>query len=165
MISYNNPNENWRKRQTYNDRRESESGAVIKQITKTLLVCLAFALLGWLLSGCTTTKYVSVVEHKTDTLLCYSSIRDSIYVHDSIRVSEKGDTVKIERWHTQYRDRWHHDSIYVSKIDSVPAPFPVTEYVERKRTTFEWLLIIVGIAAIFGGILWLANKIKKYLII
>ena len=165
MIRYNNPNENWRKRQTYYDRRESESGAVIKQIVKTLLVCLAFALLGWLLSGCTTTKYVPVIEHTTDTLLCYSSIRDSIYMHDSIRVSEKGDTVTIERWHTQYRDRWHHDSVYVSKIDSVPAPFPVTEYVERKRTTFEWMLIIIGIAAIFGGILWLANKIKKYLII
>ena len=165
MISFKNPNENWRKRQNYYDRREQKSGAVIKQIVKTLLVCLAFALLGWLLSGCTTTKYVPVIEHTTDTLLCYSSIRDSIYMHDSIRVSEKGDTVTIERWHTQYRDRWHHDSVYVSKIDSVPAPFPVTEYVERKRTTFEWMLIIIGIAAIFGGILWLANKIKKYLII
>lgn len=165
MISFKNPNDNWRKRQTYYDHKKEESGEVIKAIAKTLLVCLAFALLGWLLSGCTTTKYVPVTETHTDTLLCYSSIRDSIYVHDSIRVSEKGDTVKIERWHTQYRDRWHHDSIYVSKIDSVPAPFPVTEYVERKRTTFEWLLIIVGIAAIFGGILWLANKIKKYLII
>ena len=165
MIRFNNPNDNWRKRQTYYDRRESESGAVIKQIVKTLLVCLAFALLGWLLSGCTTTKYVPVVEHKTDTLLCYSSIRDSIYMHDSIRVSEKGDTVKIERWHTQYRDRWHHESVYVAHHDTIPKPYPVTEYVERKRTTFEWLLIIVGIAAIFGGILWLANKIKKYLII
>ena len=165
MIRYNNPNENWCKRQAYYDRKKQESGEVIKQIVKTLLVCLAFALLGWLLSGCTTTKYVPVVEHKTDTLLCYSSIRDSIYMHDSIRVSEKGDTVKIERWHTQYRDRWHHDSIYIARHDTIPKPYPVTEYVERKRTTFEWLLIIVGIAALFGGILWLANKIKKYLII
>lgn len=165
MIKYNNPNENWRKRHNYYDYKDSESGEVIKQIVKTLLVCLAFALLGWLLSGCTTTKYVPVVEHRTDTLLCYSSIRDSIYVHDSIRVSEKGDTVTIDRWHTQYRDRWHHDSIYIARHDTIPKPYPVTEYVERKRTTFEWLLIIVGIAAIFGGILWLANKIKKYLII
>ena len=165
MISFKNPNDHWRKRQTYNDRRESESGEVIKQIVKTLLVCLAFALLGWLLSGCTTTKYVPVTETRTDTLLCYSSIRDSIYVHDSIRVTEKGDTVKIERWHTQYRDRWHHDSIYIAQRDTIPKPYPVTEYIERSRTTFEWLLIIAGIAAIFGGILWLANKIKKYLII
>lgn len=159
MISFKNPNDNWRKR-----REDSEQDSM-----KTILITLAFVIMWvaivWLLSGCTTTKYVPVVEHKTDTLLCYSSTRDSIYVHDSIRVSEKGDTVKIERWHTQYRDRWHHDSIYIARHDTIPKPYPVTEYVERKRTTFEWLLIIVGIAAIFGGILWLATKIKKYFII
>ena len=138
---------------------------MIKQIVKTLLVCIAFALLGWLLSGCTTTKYMPVIEHTTDTLVQRVVERDSIHVHDSIRVSEKGDTVTIERWHTQYRDRWHRDSIYIARHDTIPQPYPVTEYVERKRTTFEWLLIIVGIAALFGGILWLATKIKKYLII
>ena len=164
-MTFNNPNDNWRNRQDYYDRRDSESGEVIKQIVKTLLVCLAFALLGWLLSGCTTTKYVPVIEHTTDTLVQRVVERDSINVHDSIRVSEKGDTVKIERWHTQFRDRWHHDSVYVAKHDTIPQPDPVTEYVERKRTKFEWMLIIIGIAALFGGILWLANKAKKYLII
>ena len=164
-MTFNNPNENWRNRQDYYDRRDSESGEVIKQIVKTLLVCLAFALLGWLLSGCTTTKYVPVIEHTTDTLVQRVVERDSIHVHDSIRVSEKGDTVPIERWHTQFRDRWHHDSVYIARHDTIPQPYPVTEYVERKRTKFEWMLIIIGIAALFGGILWLANKVKKYLII
>ena len=117
------------------------------------------------LSGCTTTRYIPVIEHATDTLVQRVVERDSIHVHDSIRVWEKGDTVTIERWHTKYRDRWHHDSVYVAKHDTIPQPYPVTEYVERSRSKFEWLLIIVGIAALFGGILWLATKIKKYLII
>ena len=164
-MTFGNPNDNWRNRQDYYDRRDSESGEVIKQIVKTLLVCLAFALLGWLLSGCTTTKYVPVIETHTDTLMQRVVERDSIHVHDSIRVSEKGDTVTIERWHTQFRDRGHHDSVYVAKHDTIPQPYQVTEYVERKRTKFEWMLIIIGIAALFGGILWLANKVKKYLII
>ena len=162
-MEYNNPNDNWRKRQTYYDHKDSESGEVIKQIVKTLLACLAFALLGWLLSGCTTTKYVPVIEHQTDTLIQRVVERDSIHVHDSIRVTEKGDTIRIERWHTQYRDRWHHDSIYVSKIDSVPAPYPVTEYVERKRSTMEWGLIIIGVVALLGGIVWIASRLKKFL--
>ena len=164
-MTFGNPNDNWRKCQNYYERRKQEIGEVIKQIVKTLMVCIAFALLGWLLSGCTTTKYVPVIEHTTDTLVQRVVERDSIHVHDSIRVSEKGDTVTIERWHTQFRDRWHHDSVYIARHDTIPQPYPVTEYVERKRTTFEWLLIIVGIAALFGGILWLANKVKKYLII
>lgn len=164
-MTFGNPNDNWRKGQDYYDRRESESGEVIKQIVKTFLVCLAFALFGWLLSGCTTTKYVPVIEHTTDTLVQRVVERDSIHVHDSIRVSEKDDTVTIERWHTQYRDRWHHDSIYIARHDTIPVPYPVKEYVERSRTKFEWLLIIAGIAALLGGIIWLANKVKKYLII
>ena len=117
------------------------------------------------LSSCTTTRYIPVIEHATDTLVQRVVERDSIHVHDSIRVSEEGDTVTIERWYTQFRDRWHHDSVYIARHDTIPQPYPVTEYVERKRTKFEWLLIIIGIAALFGGILWLANKVKKYLII
>ena len=134
--------------------------------TTFMIVLAAMAIAAMLmLTGCTTTKYVPVIEHQTDTLIQRVVERDSIHVHDSIRVTEKGDTVTIERWHTQYRDRWHHDSIYIARHDTIPQPYPVTEYVERKRTTFEWMLITVGIAALFGGILWLANKVKKYLII
>ena len=90
--------------------------------TTFMIVLAAMAIAAMLmLTGCTTTKYVPVIEHQTDTLIQRVVERDSIHVHDSIRVTEKGDTVTIERWHTQYRDRWHHDSVYVSKIDSVRA--------------------------------------------
>ena len=116
-----------------------------------------------MLSGCTTTKYVPVIEHQTDTLIQRVVERDSIHVHDSIRVTEKGDTVTIERWHTQYRDRWHHDSVYVSKIDSVPAPYPVTEYVERKRSRLDWFLTITGIIALIAAIIFVAVKVRKFL--
>ena len=184
MISYNNPNENWRKRQTYNDRLESESGAVIKQIVKTLLVCLAFALLGWLLSGCTTTKYMPVTETHTEHHWHTDSVKERDSTHteretiirevDSAAMAKYGVQMQANQraWLVLQREmenrlrELEHMSAHKDTVrDSIPKPYPVTEYVERKRTTFEWLLIIVGIAAIFGGILWLANKIKKYLII
>ena len=116
-----------------------------------------------MLMGCTTTKYVPVIEHQTDTLIQRVVERDSIHVHDSIRVTEKGDTVTIERWHTQYRDRWYHDSVYVSKIDSVPAPYPVTEYVERPRSKLDWFFTITGIIALIAAIVFVAIKVRKFL--
>lgn len=125
------------------------------------IVAMVVALL--MLTGCTTTKYVPVIEHQTDTLIQRVVERDSIHVHDSIRVTEKGDTVTIERWHTQYRDRWHHDSVYVSKIDSVPAPYPVPEYVERKRSKLDWFLTITGIIALIASIVFVAVKVRKFL--
>lgn len=162
-MEYNNPNENWRKRQDYYDRRESESGEVIKQIVKTLLVCLAFALLGWLLTGCTTTKYVPVIETHTDTLIHTVHHRDSIHVTDSTVIREKGDTVFVDRWHTRWHDRTLHDTIYQARQDSIPVPYKVTEYVERRRSPMEWGLILIGVAALLGGIVWIAARLKKFL--
>ncbi len=113
------------------------------------------------LSSCTTTRYIPVIEHTTDTLVQRVVERDSIHVHDSIRVTEKGDTVTIERWHTQFRDRWHHDSVYIAHHDTIPQPYPVTEYVARKRTKFEWTLLAFGVAFIIASLLFLIYKIKK----
>ena len=142
--------------------RHSEPTCRLTLIGWYLLGIITALLLCWLLTGCTTTKYVPIVEHRTDTMMKYSSIRDSIYMHDSIHVHEKGDTVTVERWHTRWRDRWHSDTIYISKTDSVPAPYPVevVKEVPRERSTVEWVLLIVGIAAIAWIIFRITIKIK-----
>jgi uncharacterized integral membrane protein len=154
-MTFGNPNDNWHKR-----RDESEQDSM-----KTILITLAFiimlVIIVCLLSGCTTTKYVPVIEHTTDTLVQRVVERDSIHVHDSIRVTEKGDTVTIERWHTQFRDRWHHDSVYIAHHDTIPQPYPVTEYVARKRTTFEWVLLAFGVLFIIASLLFVIYKVKK----
>lgn len=132
--------------------------------TTFMIVLAAMAIAAMLmLTGCTTTKYVPVIEHQTDTLIQRVVERDSIHVHDSIRVTEKGDTVTIERWHTQYRDRWHHDSVYVAHHDTIPQPYPVTEYVERKRSKLDWFLTITGIIALTAVIVFVAVKVRKFL--
>ena len=132
--------------------------------TTFMIVLAAMAIAAMLmLSGCTTTKYVPVIEHTTDTLVQRVVERDSIHVHDSIRVTEKGDTVTIERWHTQYRDRWHHDSVYVAHHDTIPQPYPVTEYVERKRSRLDWFFTITGIIALIAVIVFVAVKVRKFL--
>ena len=166
-MEYNNPNENWRKRQNYYDRREQKSGDVIKIIVKTLLVCLAFALFGWILSGCTTTKYVPVISHSTDTLIQTRTQYDSIYLSDSIYISDfvRTDTVfrTVERWHTQYRDRWRHDTIYQARHDTIPQPYPVTEYVENPLWWWQKGLIWIGIIALMVMIVVVVWKLKRFL--
>jgi hypothetical protein len=47
--------------------------------------------------------------------------------------------------------------------DSIPVPYKVTEYVERKRSTMEWGLILIGIVALMSGIVWIAWRLKRYL--
>lgn len=115
------------------------------------------------ISSCTTTKYVPVVEYHTDTLIQKMTQRDSIYLHDSTIVREKGDTVLIERWHTKYRDREVHDTVYQSRIDSVPAPYPVTEYVECKMSSIDKFLIATGILSIISVLIFAAYKLRRFL--
>ena len=130
-------------------------GTVIGVIIGIVLCAMLF--------GCTTTKYVPVIEHRTDTVRITQQQRDSIYLHDSIRVSEKGDTVTIDRWHTKYIERTSHDTIYQATHDSIPVPYKVTEYVERKRSKMEWGLTIIGTVALLGFIVWLAVRVSRIL--
>ena len=115
------------------------------------------------ISSCTTTKYVPVVEYHTDTLIQKMTQRDSIYLHDSTIVREKGDTVLIERWHTRYRDREVHDTVYQSRIDTVPQPYPVVEYVERKMSAIDKLLISTGILSIISILIFAVYKLRRFL--
>ena len=103
------------------------------------------------------------MEYHTDTLVQKMTQRDSIYLHDSTSVREKGDTVRIEHWRTKYHDREVHDTVYQSRIDSVPAPYPVTEYVERKMSAIDKLLIATGILSIISVLIFAAYKLRRFL--
>ena len=103
-----------------------------------------------LFGSCTTTKYVPVPEYHTDTLRQVTVRHDSVMVRDSIHVTEKGDTVRIERWHTQWRDRWRTDTIYQSKRDSVPYPVEVPKEVPSELTWWQQTRIHIG-----GIVFWL----------
>ena len=166
MMDYNNPNDPWFNTgyDPYKGLNEKErikvgclqGAAFIVLIIMGLLLCA-------MLSGCTTTQYIPVIEHKTDTLIQTKVQKDSVWLHDSIHVTEKGDTVKIEKWHTKYVEKQVHDTTYVAKHDSIPVPYEVIKEVPRKRSTLEWVLSIVGFLSILGIILWVVNKLKRYL--
>ncbi len=158
-MNYNNPNDNWR----YDPNKGISKKQGCAQVIGTAIGVIIGTLLCAMLFGCTTTKYVPVIEHRTDTVRITQQQRDSIYLHDSIRVSEKGDTIRIEKWHTRYIERTSHDTIYQSKTDSIPVPYKVTEYVERKRSAMEWVLIAIGTIALLGFIVWLAVRVSRIL--
>ena len=122
-----------------------------------LALAAAVAVFGLLLlTGCTTTKYVPIETVRTDTLKVTKYERDSIYIHDSTIVREKGDTMLIEKWHTRWRDRWMHDTVYQSRVDSIPKPYPVEKRVPAELTWWQqtrlhlanillYALLVIGI--------------------
>lgn len=119
------------------------------------IVGIVLLLIAALMFGsCRSVKYVPVVEHHTDSLCITQHTRDSIYLRDSIHIREKGDTVTIEKWRTQFVSREVHDTIYIATHDTIPQPYPVTVEVPAQLSWWQqarlhlanailWALLIV----------------------
>ena len=120
-------------------------------------------LVALLLVGCKTKERVVTVETvRTDTTYITKHQRDSVWLHDSIHVTEKGDTIRIDRWHTKYVEKATHDTLYQHKTDSVPVPYPVEKLVECELSWWQQtrlhlaniMLWLLGI----GGVLFILKK-------
>jgi hypothetical protein len=118
--------------------------------------CLVI-LVALLMAGCKTKERVVTVEKvRNDTTYITKHQRDSVWLHDSIHVTEKGDTIRIEKWHTKYVEKATHDTLYQATHDTIPQPYPVEKLVERELTWWqqtrmhlgEALLAIAGIAVV-----------------
>lgn len=135
-------------------------------IILAILLCALFSLL----SSCTTTRIVEVETVRTDTIHLNHYQRDSIYLatvlHDSVALTQRGDTILIDRWHTrtltEYRDRWLHDSIYIATHDTIPAPYPVEKLVEKQLSWWQqlqiWLGRIILLSLAIAALVWLIRK-------
>jgi hypothetical protein len=149
------------------DYQEAFRKSFIRSMAILITVIIGMAICA-LFSSCTTTKYVPVIEHKTDTLIQTNLQRDSIYVHDSIMVSQQGDTVRIEKWHTKYVERDVHDTLYQAVHDSIPQPYPVIKEVPAELTWWQRfrislaniLLWVVGIVAVVTLVRWWLKQKK-----
>ena len=167
-MDYNNPNAPWFNTgydpyKGLNDEERLKAGCF--QMVAFIVMLIVGLLLCAMLSGCTTTKYVTVPEYHTDTLIQTKVQKDSIWLHDSIYVHEwtKGDTIFVEsrKWLTKYVDHEVHDTTYVSKTDSIPYPVEVTKEVPAQLTWWQQARIHVGGIVIYGLLIILIIYIFK----
>ena len=98
------------------------------------------------LTGCRSVRYVPVTEYmdryvsKTDSFIK----TDSVYLHDSVTVFAKGDTVYISK--TRFKDRLKY--IYHTKTDTVAVhdsiPYPVNVEVEKRQSSIDKVFVLLG---------------------
>ena len=151
----------------YNDFDRQEA---LKRVMKYLIIWLVFLmLLSWLLS-CKQVEYVTVEKVRADTTYITKWQKDSVWLHDSIHIKERGDTVMIERWHTQWRDRLRVDTIYQATRVTIPQPCPI-ETVKMVEKDLNWwqrlrlwignvgLLALLAVGAYYGVKIWKVYKI------
>lgn len=146
------------------DRQEA-----LKRVMKFFIIWLAFLIAISLLASCKQVEYVTVEKVRTDTTYITKWQKDSVWLHDSIHIRERGDTVMIERWHTQWRDRLRVDTIYQATHDTIQQPYPI-ETIKMVEKELNWwqrlrlwignigLLGILGVIGYYGVKLWRVYK-------
>ena len=130
---------------------------VIKLLVGMMVILFVLALL----ASCKQVEYVPVIEHRTDTTFITKWQRDSVWLHDSIMVTEKGDTVRIEKWHTKYVTKIDTVVKYKSVTDSIPVPYEVPKYIDKPLKWWQKSLIWTGILALMVVILICARWVSK----
>ncbi len=120
---------------------------------------------------CTTTKYVPKIEYhekvvnKTDSFLK----ADSVWLHDSISVYIRGDTIFKDKYHTTYKDRYVYrnksDTLLVR--DSIPYRVEIEKQLSKSDRVFLDIgkitsaLLFVGILGFLGWIFWKLSLHKR----
>lgn len=147
---------------------EKDFNRALGNVIKWLVVWMVILFVLALLASCRQVENVTVV--RTDTTYITKWQKDSVWLHDSIHIKERGDTVMIERWHTQWRDRLRVDTIYQATHDTVPQPYPI-ETIKMVEKDLNWwqmlrlwignigLLGILGVIGYYGVKLWRVYKI------
>lgn len=121
-----------------------------------------------MLTGCRSAKYVPVTEYrdmyvsKTDSFIK----TDSVYLHDSVNVFVRGDTIFTTK--TRYKDRLKY--IYNTKTDTVAVhdsiPYPVKVQVEKKQSAIDKVLTglgkIAGMLLVVFAVLVIYNLVRKH---
>lgn len=128
---------------------------------ETLLVIIAVALIGYALTSCSPKVRVVPVE-RTRVEWRDRWRLDSVYVHDSVYLTEKqaGDTIYKVKEVYRWRDRWRVDTINTGRVDSVR----ITEVVEVQAKLTAWqawrlkaFAPLLAIALLLGA--WVSRRL------
>lgn len=131
------------------------------------LIGLVVIVLFCLLTSChTQVRYVPAETVRIDSVFFNSTRIDSVLIHDSVSVIQRGDTVAEYRYRYIYKYKDRVDTLYINRTDTIRVPYPVE--IEKKLTVWQRTKIEVGgwaIAVIIVTILIVVGrmvyKLKK----
>ena len=102
-------------------------------------------------------RHLPISENNTaDSLRAISVRSDSIVVHDSIYIVERGDTVFQYKYKYIYRDRILHDTLHHHRCDTI------TQFVEIEKQLTFWQQKKMEIGSL---VMWIAPFIAAIMLV
>ena len=150
----------------------------MSRMTKWFLAVVVMAVV----CGCTTTRYVPITETHTEHHWHTDSVKERDSTHterntiirelDSAAMARYGIQMQANQraWlvlqremENRLRELEHMSAQKDTVRDSIPAPYPVTEYVEKPLAWWQKGLIWIGIVALMVIIVVVVWKLKRFL--
>jgi hypothetical protein len=132
---------------------------------------LSVAALSWACSACSKKIYVPVESLRVvrDSSEVVRWRCDSVVIRDSVATSSRGDTILMERWHSQARSRVLRDTVTSVLRDTVTIPKIITadsakeSAKESSKTAIFAALLSALLAAIAASAVAIAiyRRLKK----
>ncbi len=126
---------------------------------KLIYIALLIAL--GMMCSCSHKVYVPVEVVKEKVKVEKDSVRDSIYVKDSVIVTQKGDTVFTTKWKTKYLERVKYIYQLDSIRDSIPVPVPVEVVKEKPLCGWQKGLMVMGGMSFVGLFVFIGIRLKR----
>lgn len=131
-----------------------------------LLPMFLLMFLGMTLGSCVHYKYVPIETIKTEYITRDSLRIDSTYVHDSIFIREKQDTVFKDVYKYIYKYQYITTTDTVIKTDSIQVPYPVEKQLtkwQQIKMDFGGLTMgaCIGLLLLFIGYIIYVKRFKK----
>ena len=105
------------------------------------------------LCGCRSVKYLSLPQVTTDVSTERATVADSVYVSDTVRQINAGDTVWLTHTRTVYRQRLVHDTVQHLRTDSIVVERHTDAALSRwqrcKISYGGWAMALLAAAALF----------------
>lgn len=142
---------------------------LVDKITRFVIAIAVSMLILSMFCRCTTTKYVPITEYKDRVVVKTDSLlkTDYVYVHDSVSVYIRGDTVFKDKYHLQYKDRYivinKSDTLIVR--DSIPYKVDVGKQLSNTDRAFlnigkiASVCLLIGILEFIG---WIYRRVKLH---
>lgn len=124
-----------------------------------ILLVAGFVLIA--MGSCRSVRYVPVATIKHDSIYITQHQKDSIWLHDSIHIKEKADTVLIEKWHTKYIEKITKDTLIQIERDTIPQPYPYEVEVPAQLSWWQKTRMRMGEIALVALLVLLGSWIVR----
>lgn len=132
--------------------------------------------------SCKSVEYVPVIETRTEHHWHTDSVRQRDSTHteretvirelDSAAMARYGIQMQANQraWlvlqreiENRLRELEHMTAQRDTVRDSIPVPYPVTQYVEKKLSTWQVVLMTIGTLTLMGIMVFVAIKLRRFL--